>query len=63
MSDQRIGSPAKIFTVTLTDALRFKQEIHVEAWNRASLDVGLNATLGVSGCEIISIEEYLAPSY
>lgn len=49
----------KTFTVTLVDSLRFKLFLHLEGANAATLELGLNATLGMAGCEILKIEEYV----
>lgn len=53
----------KIFAVTIYDALRMKIILHIEGNNIATIEYGLNATLGVAGCEIIKIEEYIPPEY
>jgi hypothetical protein len=48
----------KTFTITIVDSLRYKVLIHLEGANKATLELGLNATLGMAGCEILKIEEY-----
>lgn len=53
----------KTFAVTIVDALRFKSIIHVEGVNASTLELGLNATLGMVGCEILHIEEYTPAEY
>lgn len=51
----------KTFAVTLVDSCRLKLVLHLEGTNVATLELGLNATLGVAGCEILKIEEYIFP--
>ena len=54
----------RTFTVTIIDALRFKVLLHVQAANAATLEHGLNGTLGMAGCEILKIvEEYVEAEY
>ncbi len=53
----------KTFAVTIIDTLRFKVILHLEAKNAATLELGLNGTLGMAGCEIIKIEEYVPVEY
>jgi len=53
----------KTFTVTIIDVLRFKVSLHIEAANTATLEHGLNGTLGMAGCEIVKIEEYVEADY
>ncbi len=52
-----------VYVVTIIDVLRFKRIIYLEAKNAATLDLGLNATLGMAGCEIIKVEEYVPVEY
>lgn len=47
----------KTFEVTFTDCRRFKRVIYVEGANKATLELGLSSTLGMAGCELLSIEE------
>jgi hypothetical protein len=53
----------KTFTVTIVDSQRFMVYLHLEASNAATLEHGLNMTLGMAGCEIIKIEEYAQEEY
>jgi len=47
----------------IRDANQFTVRLHVEGKNKATLELGLNATLGVAGCQILDIEEYHPPEY
>lgn len=53
----------KTFSVTIIDTLRFKVVLHLEAKNATTLELELNATLGMAGCEITNIEEYVPAEY
>ena len=54
----------KKYRITLIDAERFKVEVHIESGsNVASLELLLNGTLGMAGCEIMKIEEYQEVDY
>jgi hypothetical protein len=49
----------KEFEVTLKDCLQFKRILILESSNAATLELGLNATLGMAGCQILKIVEYI----
>ena len=49
----------KTFEVEIVDSQRFVSIIHLEAANAATLELGLNATLGMAGCQILKIKEYV----
>lgn len=53
----------RIFTVTIIDALHSKIQLNLEAANATTLSLGLNATLGMAGCQIMKIEEFVGCDY